>query len=277
MSNHLKIDEVGEWSEFKLDVIKEYAGLYSKILSSPKNPYFTHIYIDAFAGAGIHKSKRTGQLIKGSPANALSIEPKFKEYHFIDTDKAKIENLAKIAGKRSDVFLYEDDCNVVLPQKVLPRARYEDFRRALCVLDPYGIHLDWEVVKKAGEMGTVDVFINFAIYDININVIRKDKSTVDPKQKHRFTRLWGDSSWEEIAYQPRQSLFGKEDEKISNAELAKAFQNRLKEVAGFEFVPDPLDMRNSSNSTVYYLFFASCNKKANKVFNDVVRLIQKRF
>ncbi|MFC2021296.1 hypothetical protein ACFLU1_05905 [Chloroflexota bacterium] len=43
-------DEIGEWSEIKLDIVEKYALPYSRILSSRNNPEFHHIYIDAFAG-----------------------------------------------------------------------------------------------------------------------------------------------------------------------------------------------------------------------------------
>jgi hypothetical protein len=51
-----KIDEIGPWSEVKLDILKRYAVEYSKILSNQRNPSFFHVYIDAFAGAGFHLS-----------------------------------------------------------------------------------------------------------------------------------------------------------------------------------------------------------------------------
>ncbi len=57
MARESKYDEIGYWSEIKLDIIKDYAAAYSRILSSQKNPNFYHIYIDAFAGAGKHISK----------------------------------------------------------------------------------------------------------------------------------------------------------------------------------------------------------------------------
>ena len=47
-----KIDEIGRWTEVKLDIIKRYATEYSKILSNQKHPPFYHVYRDAFAGAG---------------------------------------------------------------------------------------------------------------------------------------------------------------------------------------------------------------------------------
>ena len=57
----MKIDEVGYWSELKLEIIKKYAGAYSQILAAQKSS-LEHHYIDAFAGAGIHVAKRTGEL-----------------------------------------------------------------------------------------------------------------------------------------------------------------------------------------------------------------------
>ena len=97
-----KYDEIGYWSEIKLDIIKDYAAAYSRILTSQKKPSLYHIYIDAFAGAGKHISKKTGKFVLGSPMNALLVEPPFREYHFIDLDQQKIASLEEIAGSRED-------------------------------------------------------------------------------------------------------------------------------------------------------------------------------
>ncbi len=82
----MKYDEIHYWTEVKLDIVKEYAQAYSTILSAQKRPLLYHVYIDAFAGAGLHVSKSTGQLVSGSPLNALLIEPPFREYHLIIGD-----------------------------------------------------------------------------------------------------------------------------------------------------------------------------------------------
>jgi three-Cys-motif partner protein len=170
MKKSLRYDEIGYWSEIKLDIIKEYAVAYSQILSSRIKPSFHHIYIDAFAGAGQHISKTTKEFVLGSPANALLLNPPFREYHFIDLDEQKVESLEKISGKRKDVFIYHGDCNQVLMEKVLPRVKYEDYRRALCVLDPYGLHLNWEVLHTISRMKSIEIFLNFPVADINRNV-----------------------------------------------------------------------------------------------------------
>lgn len=86
-------DEIGYWTEIKLDIVRKYAAAYSRILNTRTNPSFYHIYIDGFSGAGLHISKDTGEFIRGSPLNALLVKPPFREFHFIDLDKRKIEFL----------------------------------------------------------------------------------------------------------------------------------------------------------------------------------------
>jgi three-Cys-motif partner protein len=263
-----RLDEINIWSEIKLEIVKEYASAYSTILNHQKNPALYHIYIDAFAGAGIHVSRRTGEFIPGSPLNALHVKPPFKEYHFIDLDRLKVESLDRLRGKRSDVMVHEGDCNEILLNKVFPRARYKDYRRALCLLDPYGLHLDWNVMFQAGQMKSIEIFLNFPIADMNRNVLLHDINKVDSKDIARMNAFWGDDSWRQAAYETSRNLFGWE-EKTDNETIVKAFQKRLKKVAGFKYVPDPMPMRNSNNAVVYYLFFASHKPVAADIVKQI--------
>jgi len=274
MERKLKFDEIGYWSEIKLDIIREYASAYSKILSGQKSPELYHIYIDAFAGAGIHVSKTTGGFVPGSPVNALSVYPQFKEYHFIDLDELKIDSLENVTETREDVFTYHGDCNTVLQEKVFQRVRYEDYRRALCILDPYGLHLNWEVIYEAGHMRSVDIFLNFPVAAINRNVLWKNPDGVSRRQIERMNIFWGDASWRNIAYSesPQLQLFGeRSEEKVSNEDVAEAFRTRLRNVAGFKNVPKPIAMRNTRNAVVYYLFFASQKQFAGNIVEDIFR------
>ncbi|MGB0012273.1 MAG: three-Cys-motif partner protein TcmP [Candidatus Sulfotelmatobacter sp.] len=260
-----KIDEIGPWSEVKLDILKRYAVEYSKILSNQRNPSFFHVYIDAFAGAGFHLSERTGEMVLGSPLNALLVRPSFREYHLIDLDGDKITGLKNLVGDRKEVFLHKGDCNRVLLKEVFPRVLRENFRRGLCLLDPHGLTLDWKVIQKAGEMQSLDIFINFPIYDININVLHRDPLTVLPPHIERMNTYWGDETWRDVAYEKSRGLFGDMEEKVTNRRFAEAFRERLKKIAGFKKVPQPLAMRNSKNSVVYYLFFASHKDTAENI------------
>lgn len=149
------------------------------------------------------------------------------------------------------------------------RARYEDYRRALCLLDPYGLHLDWKVVQTAGQMRSIEIFLNFPVMDMNMNVLWHDREKVQPKQVERMDAFWGDGTWQQAAYVKRPGLFEEMDKKTGNRVIAEAFQKRLSDVAGFKFVPDPMPMRNSTGSIVYYLFFASPKETGAKVVKDI--------
>lgn len=259
-----QIDEIGPWSEVKLDIIKRYAVAYSQILRNQKG--LSHAYIDAFAGTGYHLSKTTGEMIPGSPLNALWVQPPFPEFHLIDLDGDKIEGLRRLVGNRHDVHLYHGDCNVVLVDEVFPKVRFKDFKRALCLLDPYKLTLDWKVVQEAASMQSLDIFINFPIHDINRAVLHHNPAGVSEASIKRLTAYWGDESWRDCAYDRNLNLFGDVDvEKVSNPRFAEAFRLRLTKVAGFKRVPQPLAMRNKNRSTVYYLFFASHKDTAENI------------
>jgi three-Cys-motif partner protein len=266
--DQLRYDEVGYWSELKIEIIKEYASAYSRILSAKK---LYHLYIDAFAGAGTHISRSTGEQVPGSPSVALKVNPNFREYHFIDLNKNKVAALRDLAGNRDDVFIYNEDCNQILIKKILPKVKFEDYRRALCILDPYGLHLNWEVIKEIGRLGTIDMFLNFPVADMNRNVLWRNKEGVSPEQVARMNAFWGDDSWNDIAYNKTQGLFFEMQEKGTNQQVAEGFRCRLKEAADFKHVPAPLPMKNSMNAIVYYLFFASNVPVANNIIEDIFK------
>ena len=264
----LRLDEIGYWSEVKLDIVKKYARAYSTIMA--KQPLIKrHIYIDAFAGAGTHTSRATGEAVAGSPVNAMAIEPQFSELHFVDMNGTKTAALRHLAAGDDRVRVHDGDCNAVLLREIFPRCRFEDYRRALCLLDPYGLNVNWEVLRAAGNMKSVDVFYNFMIMDANMNVFMRDPSKVTQEQAARMDAVWGDSSWRTAAYRKTADLFGELEQKASNEDIAEAFRQRLQKVAGFAYVPSAMPMRNSRGSIVYYLYFATPKAVAADIVNDI--------
>ena len=264
-----KFEEIGYWSEIKLEIIKAYAQEYSKIISAQKTKLH-HVYIDAFAGAGVHKSKTKGELVPGSPLNALSIDPPFEEYYFIDLVPAKTENLKDIVQQcfgniPPNVHIYEGDCNSILLNEVFPKVQFRQFRRGLCLLDPYGLHLNWDVIKTAGAMKSIEIFLNFPILDINRNVIWHNPKGVASEDIERMNAYWGDESWRSIAYTTRKDLFEFEEKEDSKV-VAEYFKKRLNEVAEFSFVAPPLPMRNLRKAIIYYLYFASQKPVSKKSY-----------
>ena len=270
-----RLDEVGYWTEIKLSILRDYSNAYASILS--KQQYIRHFaYIDGFAGAGTHISKSSGEEIQGSPAIALGIDPPFSHYHFIDLDGRRATRLRELAAGRRDVTVYEGDCNRVLLDRVFPQCHYDEFRRALCLLDPYELNPNWEVVQTAGSMRSIEIFLNFMIMDANMNVLWKNPDRTPAGQVQRMNAFWGDDSWRQAAYFTEPGLFGDITEKATNEAVVAAYRKRLKEVAGFQFVPEPIPMKNTKGAVVYYLFFASHNKTGDKIARDVFRKYRER-
>jgi hypothetical protein len=67
--------------------------------------------------------------------------------------------------------------------------------------------------------------------------------------------LWGESETIKVA--------------DANEKVAAAYRQRLLDVAGFSYVPQPLAFVNSLGATIYYLFFASPNQIGKKIVEDI--------
>jgi hypothetical protein len=50
-------DEIGFWSEIKLDILRQYWPRYTRVVKKQAWNFHT-LYIDAFAGSGKHRSDR---------------------------------------------------------------------------------------------------------------------------------------------------------------------------------------------------------------------------
>jgi three-Cys-motif partner protein len=119
-------------------------------------------------------------------------------------------------------------------------------------------------------MRSIELFVNFMVMDMNMNVLLRDPSKADPGQVSRMDRFWGDGSWKDVTYEPsaQANLFGDaEIVKVEdpNEKISEAYRKRLVDVAGFKYAPRPLRFVNSIGRTIYYLFFASQNDKGKKI------------
>lgn len=271
----IEYDEIGIWSEVKLAIIREYAGAYTRIMEAQRRDRIgglRWIYIDAYAGPGYHLSKTTGELVEGSPLIALNTSPPFHEYHFIDSENSRAAQLRDLTVDRPDVFTYGENCNDVLLSRVFPRAKYTEYGRALCLLDPYNIDLKWEVIEAAGKSKSIEIFMNLMIMDVNRNALRRNPDKSVESKVVQMTRLWGDESWKDAGYDQIPTLFEQSVPlKVSNERFAEAFRQRLQTKAGFRCVPNPMPMKTKNNSVIYYLYFASQKEAGMDIVNDIFR------
>jgi len=211
-------------------------------------------------------------LLEGSPARALKIDPPFDGFYFIDMAEEKTSHLAGLCSDRKDVVIHTGDATEYLTKTLLPQFRYENYKRALCLLDPYGLHLDWEVIAQSGQSRSIDMFLNFPVMDMNRNAIWHHPENVPESGILRMNRFWGDDSWRGTSYSTsEQGVFWGDPEvvKRDNDAIVGAFCERLRNVAGFERVLTPLAMRNSANAVVYYLCFASQKPVAERIITSI--------
>ena len=173
--HRFRFDEIGGWSELKLEIVEKYGAAYTKAFANARLKKF---YIDSFSGAGVHLSKATRAVVDGSPVRALRVEPPFDHFHFIDMDADKTAHLKTLCAGRSNVTIHTGDASSYLIQNILPTVQYEKYNRALCLFDPYGLHLQWQAVQMAGKSRAIDMFLNFPVMDINRNAIWRNPERV---------------------------------------------------------------------------------------------------
>ena len=134
-SRRVKFDEIGYWSEIKLDIVKDYASAYSRICGAKRTRPSPRVHRRLRRRRRAHL-KRTGEYVRGSPINALLMQPPFREYHLIDIDRQKVALLRYLVKERKDVHIHEGDCNRILLEQVFPNVKWEQYRRGLCLLEP---------------------------------------------------------------------------------------------------------------------------------------------
>ena len=169
-----KFDEIGLWSELKLEIIEQYGAAYTKAFANARN--LKKYYIDGFSGAGMHISKTTGSAIEGSPTRALKVMPPFDGYCFIDLNADKTDYLRATCGDRPDVDIHTGDASQYLTRQLLPTIQYEKFNRAPCLLEPYALQLDWEVILQAGQSRAVSGEPRWQLSDASALGLAKERT-----------------------------------------------------------------------------------------------------
>jgi three-Cys-motif partner protein len=199
----------------------------------------------------------------------LAIEPQFDGYHLIDLDESKAAAMKEACKARPQAVAHCGDANSLLPA-LFKTIRYDEYKRALCFLDPYKVLLSWNVLQAAGSTRTIEAFINFPTLDIQRNVLRKDPAKIVAAQAADMTLMWGDESWRKVAYAEQPTLFGPIETKQTIDPLLEAFRARLKSVAGFKHVTKALPMRNTAGAIVYHLLFATQQSTALRIATEVL-------
>lgn len=124
----------GDWTTEKLERLRQYLSAYTRILSKQS---FSFAYIDAFAGTGYRELKEAGnpanlllpeltepeseKFLEGSAGIALSCNPAFHRYIFIEKSAKKLVELQiklqqDFPDKAKSIIFSRGDANTVIQE-----------------------------------------------------------------------------------------------------------------------------------------------------------------
>ena len=258
------------WSELKAEIVRRYASAWAQVMS--RQAGLAYYYIEGFSRPSWYLPELFEGFLPTSVLQATVVEPRFRHYFLVDLDGGPATELRDLVAG-ADVTLLEGDGNALLLEDVLPRVRAEDYRRALCVLDPPALGLDWRVLEAAGRLRTIDLFVTLPVVDEH-GAPLWTAARQNAQQAARMTRAWGDDSWREAVTAPARAKAGAAGAVggpgAAHAAIAAAFARRLREVARFGNVLAPLPIPDRTGATtVGYLFFASRTDTANHVLEEI--------
>lgn len=278
----------GQWTEEKLERLRKYLAAYTKIFASNERAKFlTTYYVDAFAGTG-HRAHRSitkpaspmlldsddlalndqdaDSFTKGSARIALEVEPSFDNYIFVERNLDHVKELEilrqQFPSKTRKIDIRNEDANSFI-QTWCDSTNWQA-NRAVVFLDPYGMSVDWKTIEVIAKTKAIDLWLLFPLGQ-GVNRLLTREHPPEDAWANKLTRFFGTNDWMDAFYRPtlQQSLFGEEQPLKKEANFDKIgeyFISRLKTV--FTKVSDhSLTLRNSRNSPIFLLCFASANPK----------------
>lgn len=256
-------NEIGAWTELKLEYIKKYLEAYSNILRSKFPEYH---FIDAFAGSGFCKKRKTRELIYGSPLIALNIQPPFTKYFFIELNKNKADCLEaerKNNYPNLDAKIKNGDCNIIIDSIL---SCINDSIPFIALLDPQAGDLYWETIYKISLKRRAEVLINFP-FGMAIRrymPFTKGKNILQ-NMKNKLNKIFGNNNWEGV-YEERKRH--KISSTVAREKYLDLYLKNLTSI-GFEYYASK-NIKNSQNNHIYYLIFATKHIKGLEIMKDIM-------
>lgn len=279
----------GNWTQVKIEILVEYAKAYLSIMNVHAKKYnWKLLYFDGFAGSGEivkivdDQLQYDVQITIGAARRIIEIdEPRsFDEYYFVEKDLRnfkQLEKSTKVAFPKKKIHAIQDDCN----KKMLDLSNYlrspkNKNYRTLAYVDPCGMQVEWRSIECLKGL-PLDMWV-LVPTGLGVNRLLKKNGKISDAWMAKLVTFLGleNEIIENHFYQKQEDLFGdivsmKVEDAIKKS--AKLYRTRLNSV--FDYVSNPYELRNSSNSIMYHLFLTSNNKAAINIANDIVKKYNK--
>lgn len=229
----------GEHTRRKLDVVAKYLAAYATVM---KKQDFRLFYVDGFAGSGSSVPKSEVQValdptlfpsadfVEGSPVRALTVDPPFDNYIFVDKNNENVQSLSRLRADFPDrnIDVVHGDANDRLVE-FCDRLAPERLDRAVIFLDPFGLSVRWDTIEKIAFTKKVDLWYLVPVDGMSRQI--KDDGSFLPGAA-KIDELWGSAVWRTKAVRHADvsnDLFGGIDERLEKIARAKQFSEMFRD------------------------------------------------
>ncbi len=254
-SDGLPALSVAEHAKDKEYALKEITGIFTRAMGKkwPGRLY----YVDPFSGPGRCVIKDSGEETVGSPLIAVRVP--FNHYYFGDLNQSSIDSLRvrtnqieDMASSEKTVCYFSGEATETLDEvlKELPPAGKS---LGLAVLDPWAWDFSFDYLKRLTRNRRLDILINFNIGDMK--------------------RRWWEPSPRLDAFlnipTDHREFFEMKGRGVPDARtLLDHYERELGKI-GYDYTADDMPVRNSNNTPLYHIIYASRNKLGIKLRNAV--------
>lgn len=248
-------------SKKKVDALFYYLKIFSVAMRSS---YSNLCFIDLFSGSGLCYDRNCTDgvdFFDGSSLRALRLEHPFTKYIFIDNNPKSANALKERVGNKypelsNRVVTLECDSNKQIDM-ILSHVKKQS-SITVVFIDPNGIDIHFDTIKKLSEQKHLDLIIHFSISDLKRNFeLYRDGN-------EKANRFFGTKDW------PK-------DWAKDSLKWLPFYKEKLSEL-GFEGL-ESRDERHitiftPSNVPIYYLIYASKNNLGLKFWQETKRYIE---
>lgn len=249
----------GPWTSTKLEHLSAYLRAFAKATQRARGRH----YIDAMAGCGELVIKRSGMRIRGSAWLPLETDPPFTTVHLVEQQAIYAQHLRDTLHTYPNVYVYEGDCNLVIPNQVLPNLSRVD--PTLAFIDPTGIQPNFSLMEalashRHGYRGEkIELLILFA-FDMFIN-----RWMNNPRDWARLDAFFGSTEWHRVA---RESEDANEVIEVRRQRFAQYYAALLRQKLGYKYA-EPLGLLRRRNKPLYQMVFATDHEVGLRIMRSV--------
>ena len=264
----LPVQCVDTWAEDKFSYFDRYlsASWGARIKYAEKG---NAVYIDLYSGPGISRIKNKNKEIYGGALRAAKV-PK-APFNKIILNDLSAKNCATIKSRIPDAEVYSRDANDVV-NDIIDKLILTDYKLHFCFVDPFAPkHLNFRTLTALARLQKIDVMINLPIGPIR----RSYKTWLRTGGGKILDDLLGTDEWRERLRKSPEADFCNVLLDIFYKQLVLiGFSPTglgILDEAGNEYKgPNIATIKNSTNTSLYFLILASKNPLAAKLWKSIV-------